>query len=416
MSDAAKSQEDWNEHLADRKPAIMASSNALQILVGINSAVPFDLPAPFPLLRPNDMKGSTKKENKSYLRIIRRAGSTGHTEKGEKKPFMGQVNSPINFTYDRMRKQNLSCNGTSRLANVAAPQSEEVGQNTQKSRLIGYNVEANIRRDELRKVASLNAASLINCNGGGVQSKRDQATVPSAFSLNAPSLEPPLDFGSSSPLWTVPSKDNQTSQVSFPWIIPGLGQTMLLWQAYLSNLPQNICRPQPTNKVPVSNINFMRTRPNPSEILLYINDEMSSSFQMSVNFVRIPRRYERLSRSANNILEDHIIQSWVFVYMIDLASVKQSQNSIVAPIDIIRAKDATWTVVAFPTRAASQSSQRRTANGHVITRYELCNIGRWPLVDAQHANFFSWLPWVDAAAIGAAAIEFESKHISLRSD
>lgn len=407
MSNAAKSQEDWNSHLAECMPTVMASSSALQILVGANSATPFNRPMPFPFSRPNITEDSARKEKRSYLRVMRRAGGTWHAEKGEKRPPVGQTSSPVDVTYARARKHNPNCNASRHLADAVTSQEKEVRQKIPNFRLSGKDVEVNTQRTELRKVASFNAASLVDCNMYNLQGKGDQTTVPPASSLNAPILGPPLDFKWNTPLWNVPIEDNQTSQISFPWIIPGLGQTMLLWQEYLSSLPQKIGRWPPTNQVPVSNINFVKSRPNPSEILLYISDEMSSSFQMSVNFVRIPRNYERGNGNESTFLENRITESWVFVYMIDLASVKESRNAIGAAIDIIYNKETTWTVVAFPTEAVSKNFERRTATGHVVMRYELCSSGRWPLIDAQNANISIWLPWVDAAAIGAAAIEFK---------
>ena len=408
MSNATKSQEDWNSHLAECMPAVMASSNTLQILVGTNSAIPFDRPMPFPCTRTNETKDGARKQNISYLKKMRRAGGIWQVDRGENRPSECHTISSINDAGAGIRKHNPNCSASRHMTYAVTSQYKDIGQRIPKLRLGGDNVDVSSRRTELRKVASFNAASLIDCSMYNFQGRRDQAIDPSTSGLHAPILGPPLDFSSNTPSWNVLTEDNQTSLVSFPWIIPGLALTMLLWQEHLFSLPLKIDRWQPTNQVPVRNINFVKTRPNSSEILLYISDEMSSSFQMSINFARIPRDYERVSRNEGTFSEGRFTESWVFVLMIDLASVKGSRNSMIAPTDVVKTKETIWNMVAFPTGAISKNFERRTADGHVITRYELCSSGRWPLVDAQNTNLPIWLPWVDAAAIGAGAIEFET--------
>ena len=408
MSDSSKSKAEWTNHLAKCMPAIMTSSKALQILVGTSNAVPFDPPLAFPFPRPKDGKSNVEKEKKYYVRFVRRAGGSWQVEKGEKKPSAERINHSKDVADATSRQEGDLRNGDDAYfaANNAPRKEILLRQKMMKPRQNADNAETDIRRNVLRKLAALKAGSLMDNDQNYMRNIRSLRTDQLASCLGTSALGPPLDIRPNFLTWKIPCIDGLRSRAHFPWKVSGIGQTMLSWQEHLVHLPKGKGRSPPTNQVPVTDIFFLKTRPHIPEILLCVSESMRSSIHTNINFVRIPRSYKNACRDTSSFLEGQTTDSWIFIYMADLARVGQSHNRMLAPADLINIKEASWTVIAFPTGAISRSFETRTVDGHMVTRYELCKSGRWPLVDGEHVNVSGWHSWVDAVAVGAGAIEF----------
>ena len=407
MSNSARSRFDWTNHLAQSLPDIMTSSKALQILVGTNNAVPFDRPLPFPFAQPRNLETNTETEKKDYLHFVKRPGGSWEVEKGVKSPIADRKKLHKDFTKVNEREEDL-CGGINVYSakHVLRRKEGKRHKMTMPSQDVGNN-EANIRQNNLRKVAAMRAASLINNEGHYMRNTRNLSIGQPASGLRPEALKPALDARPDSSPWKMPNMDNLRVRNPFPWKISGIGRTMLSWQEHLFHLPKGKGRSPPTNQVPVSEILFMRTRPHDPEILLFMSESMKSDILTNVNFVRIPYSYVNACRDTSTFLEGQITDSWIFIYIANLARLRQHQHRSLAPAHYIDGNEASWSIVAFPTVAISRSFETRTTDGRKITRYELCKSGRWPLVDGDLINISGWLPWVNAVAVGAAALEFK---------
>ena len=401
---------DWQLHLNRCRPAVQSASNALQIALQLKRPVPFKGPTLYPLqstfqeLRGEKLRQQARQERMKAMASAPLKDNISDEDLKTGRPTPKIVIHGIDQVTNGLK--NAGVVKPSLSAPVQGKLDEPIDRGYLKPRPLSDNIEVAKRRDTLRKQASVRAASHAeNPDDVDLQRKLDHARITTESQM--PVLNSPLTIRSAPEQQHTPTRMSENRQDSrpFPWKVPGVGRTFLLWQEYYLSLALKRYKFSAFKRLHTQNLFLINIRERPEKILFCVRGATSTSIQTTVTCVRIPRVDPTTTNHRGRTFRNAISDTWIFICMVDRKSLPRKSNGLVSTMAFLDSNMASWTVMAFPSEAITRQSQHSTEDGQNILRWELRRSGYWPLVDGQRVNMSIWYPWIDAVAMGSGCIE-----------